>query len=220
MPEEEKTQIVDTIVSEGQQVAPPPASEESASDSLTSGGGSRGLLGNQENSLDSNPDHDDSLSEELSRQGVERVSCDVPACQWFRPITSSISYAQALETYGLHLLARHGISKTGTPASSMDTLGLMSDTLAQLVAQGASPRLQSAKLESAPRPTCQEGMSLTEWRVFQHNWDLYKQSTRMAPDQESVQLWATLSPGVSKSLISSQLKWCLLHGPRVKGGRH
>ena len=91
MPEEEKIQTVDKNVSEGQQVAPPPASGASGSASesvvLTSGGGPRDLLGNQEDSLNSNPDRDDSLSEVLSRQGVERVPCDVPGCQWFRPVT-------------------------------------------------------------------------------------------------------------------------------------
>ena len=83
----------------------------------------------------------------------------------------------------------------------MPTMTLMSETLATLVEQGALPPLQSAKLQSTPRPLCQEGVSLTKWRIFKHNGCLYKQSTHMYSCQECA-LLAMLLPGVSKSLIS------------------
>merc|ERR1711951_53506 len=57
-------------------------------------------------------------------------------------------------------------------------------------------------MEAAPRPACKEGMSLSEWRLFHHSWQLYKLSTRLTSDQETVQLWATMSPSVSNSLTN------------------
>ena len=48
-------------------------------------------------------------------------------------------------------------------------------------------------------------MSLTEWRSFLHSWKLYKLSTRLTSNQETVQLWATMSPSVSKSLTNQGL---------------
>ena len=152
MPEEEKVQPVVPAVSNGQQVTTSPASGVPASGSLASGDAPSGLLRNQEELLQQVQDLNNSLYEELSRDGVERISCDAPGCQWFRPINATISSAQALELYRLHLSAGH--NKTPPELGSQNTLELMSHTLARLVEQGSSNCLQSAKLESAPRPTC------------------------------------------------------------------
>ena len=132
--------------------------------------------------------------------GIERVTCPVDGCSWFQPITSSFPASEANRSAELHMLGAHDLQLGGSMAQFAASVD---QTLAQLREQSASPRPPpAARMEAAPRPTCKEGMSLTEWRSFLHSWKLYKLSTRLTSDQETVQLWATMSPSVSKSLTN------------------
>ena len=101
------------------------------------------------------------------------------------------------------MLGAHGLTLGG---GISQFAAAVSDTLVKLQEQSALPRPPpAARMEAAPRPSCKEGMSLSEWRSFLHSWKLYKRSTRLTSDQETVQLWATMSPSVSKSLTNQGL---------------
>ena len=44
-------------------------------------------------------------------------------------------------------------------------------------------------------------MSQSDWKGFEHKWDLYVHFTNMLESQVAVQLWVTVSEGVSKCLV-------------------
>ena len=132
--------------------------------------------------------------------GIERVTCPVDGCSWFQPITTSFPASEANRSAELHMLGAHDLQLGGIMSQFAASV---SDILTILREQSASPRPPpAARMEAAPRPACKEGMSLSEWRSFLHSWQLYKRSTRLTSDQETVQLWATMSPSVSKSLTN------------------
>ena len=132
--------------------------------------------------------------------GMERVTCPKDGCGWFQRVTTDFPAAEANEAVKIHMFGAHDLQMGGSMAQYADSVN---QTLDLLRAQSASPRPPpAARLEAATRPTCKEGMSLTEWRSFLHSWKLYKLSTRLTQDQETVQLWATMSPSVTKSLTN------------------
>ena len=138
--------------------------------------------------------------EEAPGAGMERVTCPVDGCGWFQRVTTEFPASEANRSAELHMLGAHDLRLGGSMAQFAASVDA---TLAQLREQSASPRPPpAARMEAAHRPTCKEGMSLTEWRSFLHSWKLYKLSTRLTSDQETVQLWATMSPSVSKSLTN------------------
>ena len=135
--------------------------------------------------------------------GMERATCPVDGCGWFQRVSPEFPASEANRSAELHMLGAHGLHLGGSMAQFAASVDA---TLAQLREQSASPRPPpAARMEAAHRPTCKEGMSLTEWRSFLHSWKLYKLSTRLTSDQETVQLWATMSPSVSKSLTNQGL---------------
>ena len=106
--------------------------------------------------------------------GIQRVTCPVDGCSWFQPITATFPASEANRSAELHMFGAHDLQLGGSMAQFSASV---SDTLAILREQSASPRPPpAARMEAAPRPTCKEGMSLTEWRSFLHSWKLYKLS--------------------------------------------
>ena len=99
--------------------------------------------------------------------GIERVTCPVDGCSWFQPISTSFPASEANRSAELHMLGAHDLQLGGSMAQFAASVD---QTMAQLREQSASPcPPPAARMEAAPRPTCKEGMSLTEWRSFLHS---------------------------------------------------
>ena len=112
----------------------------------------------------------DSEEEVAAGAGIERVSCPVDKCTWFQPITTLVPASEANRSVELHMLGAHHLTLGG---SMSQFAAAVSDTLVKLQEQSALPHPPpAARMEAAPRPACKEGMSLSEWRLFLHLWQL------------------------------------------------
>merc|ERR1712130_690003 len=131
---------------------------------------------------------------------MERVTCPKDGCGWFQRVTTDFPAAEANEAVKIHMFGAHDLQFGGSIAQYAASVNQTLDLLREQSASSRPP--PAARMEAATRPTCKEGMSLTEWRSFLHSWKLYKLSTRLTADQETVQLWATMSPSVMKSLTN------------------
>ena len=102
----------------------------------------------------------DSEEDVAAGAGIERVTCPVDGCTWFQPITTLVPASEANRSMELHMLGAHGLTLGG---GISQFAAAVSDTLVKLQEQSASPRPPpAARMEAAPRPSCKEGMSLSE----------------------------------------------------------